>query len=111
MSEPVIILQTTLPHSWKEFEVGSFSQSLLESGASCVQHSSVQSMYRWEGKIESSSEWAMEIKVHVSRKENVISKIQELHPYDVPQILFWQATPSDAYGEWIRKDSSTLSDQ
>ena len=110
MSEPVIIIQTTLPHSWKEFEVGSFSQSLLESGASCVQHSSVQSMYRWEGKLESSSEWAVEIKVHVSKKKNVISKIEEIHPYDVPQILSWEASASHAYGEWVRIDSSTVSE-
>ncbi len=107
MSEPVIIIQTTLPRSWKEFEVGSFCQTLLEAGASCIQHSSVQSMYRWEGKFESSSEWAIEIKVHATKKENVISKIEEIHPYDVPQILCWEALASESYGEWIQIDSST----
>lgn len=108
MSESVIIIQTTLPSSWKEFEVGTFSQSLLEAGASCVQHSSVQSMYRWEGQLESSSEWAIEIKVHLSKKENVISKIEEIHPYDIPQLLSWNASASLSYGEWIRADSSTV---
>lgn len=64
-------------------------------------------MYRWEGKFESSSEWAIEIKVHATKKENVISKIEEIHPYDVPQILSWEALASESYGEWIQIDSST----
>ena len=68
-------------------------------------------MYRWEGKIESSSEWAIEIKVHVSKKENVISKIEEIHPYDVPQILSWEASASHTYSEWVRMDSSTVPEQ
>ena len=109
MSEPVIIIQTTLPKSWEEFEVGSFSQSLLEAGASCVQHSSITSMYRWEGEIESSAEWVLEIKVHSSNKESVISKIEEIHPYDVPQILYWNAMASESYGEWVRTNSSSHS--
>ena len=67
-------------------------------------------MYRWEGKLESNSEWAIEIKVHVSKKKNVISKIEEIHPYEVPQILSWEASASRAYGEWIRIDSSTVSE-
>ncbi len=64
-------------------------------------------MYRWEGKFQSSSEWALEIKVHSSKKDEVIAKIEELHPYDVPQLLYWEVSTSQAYGDWIKKDSST----
>jgi len=109
MSEPIIIIQTTLPKSWEEFEVGSFSQILLEAGASCVQHSTIKSMYRWDGEIASSSEWVLEIKVDSSNKESVISKIEEVHPYEIPQILFWNALASDSYATWVQTDSSSFS--
>tara|TARA_B110000444_G_scaffold261269_1_gene312243 strand:+ start:5570 stop:5890 length:321 start_codon:yes stop_codon:yes gene_type:complete len=105
MNEPVFIIQTTLPRSWDEFEIGNFSQQLIESGAACVQYSAINSMYRWKGNLESSLEWSLEIKVSTSHKDAVLSKIESLHPYEVPQLVHWQVTSSRAYGEWIRTSS------
>tara|TARA_B100001142_G_scaffold16255_1_gene15160 strand:+ start:141 stop:476 length:336 start_codon:yes stop_codon:yes gene_type:complete len=110
MSGPVFIIQTTLPSSWKEFEVGSFSQHLVETGAACVHRSTIESMYRWGGKIESTSEWSLEIKVSSDKKEDVLEKVKELHPYEIPQILHWQVETSEEYGFWVNNtDTSTSS--
>ena len=101
MGSTLWLVKTTLPESWREFEVTSFSQLLVESGAACVQHYKVSSTYRWEGKIQSDNEWALQIKVSDSNKQSVISKIEEEHPYDVPQIVMCECDASQDYGEWV----------
>ncbi|MDE0870034.1 MAG: divalent cation tolerance protein CutA [Candidatus Poseidoniaceae archaeon] len=102
MGESLFIIQTTLPSSWKEFEIGSFSQLLIESGAACVQRKSIVSMYNWDGTFHSDSEWSLEIKVSSSKKEFVLLKIEELHPDEVPQLLHWEVQASQGYADWAR---------
>ena len=101
MGSRIAVIATTLPSSWREFEVTSFAQTLVESGAACVQHHKVSSTYKWEGKIQSDTEWALQIKVSESNKQSVISKIEEEHPYDVPQIVMHECEGSDGYTAWV----------
>ena len=101
MGNTLWLVKTTLPDSWREFEVTSFAQALVESGAACVQHHKVSSTYKWEGKIQSDTEWALQIKVSESNKQSVISKIGEEHPYDVPQIVMHEFDASEGYTEWV----------
>ena len=94
-------IKTTLPNSWLEFEVVSLAQQLLESGASCIHHHHITSTYKWEGKIHSEKEWSLEIKVSHSNKDSVLSKLQSIHPYDVPQIVCSEVTANDSYHKWV----------
>ena len=103
MGNTVWLVKTTLPESWREFEVTSFAQTLVESGAACVQHHRVSSTYKWEGKIQSDIEWALQIKVSQSNKQAVVSKIEEEHPYDVPQIVMYECDASTAYSTWVNQ--------
>ena len=97
MTSRIHIVQTTLPGTWIEAEIGSFSQMLLEAGAACVQHSPIQSTYKWEGKIESSSEWRLQLKTSQSRLESVLSALKKSHPYEVPQIIHWSAETNNSF--------------
>ena len=101
MAHTMWIIKTTLPATWREFEVTSFAQSLLESGAACIQHHQITSNYKWEGKIHSEKEWSLEIKVSHSNKDSVLSKLQSIHPYDVPQIVCSEVTANDSYHKWV----------
>ena len=101
MPHKLWIIKTTLPDSWREFEVTSFAQSLVEKGAACVQHHKVSSTYKWEGKIQSENEWALQIKVSGTNKQAVIDQMSEMHPYDVPQIVMHECEASQDYGEWV----------
>jgi len=103
MSGTLFIIQTTLPRSWRGFEVGSFSQLLLDAGAACVQRKTIDSMYGWSGKVHSSSEWSLEIKVSSSKKDAILSKIEELHPDEVPQLLHWEVQASPKYWNWAQE--------
>ncbi|MDE0708036.1 MAG: divalent cation tolerance protein CutA [Candidatus Poseidoniales archaeon] len=101
MSAEIYIIQTTLPGSWIEAEVGAFSQLMLESGSACVQHSPLQSMYKWEGEIKSSQEWGLQLKVTKTQLEKVLSSLKENHPYEIPQIIHWLAEATPEYADWV----------
>jgi periplasmic divalent cation tolerance protein len=47
----------------------------------------MQSIYEWEGKLETSSEVAMFIKTRREHVEEAIAAARPLHPYSVPCFL------------------------
>ena len=101
MSNKLWVIKTTLPESWREFEVTSFAQSLVEAGAACVQHHKVSSTYKWEDEMKSESEWSIQIKVSKHSKQAVTDLLLESHPYDVPQVIMKKWEASDDYLNWV----------
>lgn len=81
------------------------ARTLVEEGlAACVTTlSGVESIYRWQGAIESAAEWLLLIKSTQERYPDLERRIVELHTYDTPEIL---AVPASAglerYLEWLR---------
>lgn len=47
----------------------------------------ITSVYRWQGSVESESEFRCELKTLPSRVGKLEAMIRELHPYDVPEIV------------------------
>ena len=71
----------------------------------------IQSVYRWEGKVESAEEYLLLIKTSKSREEQVRASIRELHSYDLPEcIAFAIDSGSTEYLKWIA-DSLQISAQ
>lgn len=67
----------------------------------------VRSIYRWEGQVEDASEVLLLIKTRADRCEALASRVRELHPYDVPEVLELPAVGgSDPYLEWVRTESA-----
>ena len=64
--------------------------------AACVSYQSIQSSYRWEGRVEHADEVQLLIKTTAPGMNEVLGVIEELHSYDNPEILGWQAQPSNA---------------
>jgi periplasmic divalent cation tolerance protein len=63
---------------------------------------SIESIYRWEGKIEASAEVLMLMKTTASRYRALERKIKELHTYEVPEILSFRADGGlPAYLAWV----------
>jgi len=62
----------------------------------------IESVYRWQGKVESATEWLLLIKTTAVAFERARDALLELHSYDVPECI--QVTIEDgssAYLEWI----------
>jgi len=67
----------------------------------------IESVYRWQGKVESAQEFLMLIKTIASRSASTVSRIRELHSYEVPEAI--EITIDDGsqeYLKWIRESCS-----
>ena len=73
--------------------------------AACVQiDGPIESIYRWQDKIESSREWRLTIKTRRGVYQEVEDAIRGNHGYDVPEILVVPiVAASDAYAEWLNE--------
>jgi periplasmic divalent cation tolerance protein len=49
---------------------------------------SIQSIYTWQGNVERANEAVVFFKVTEGRQTAFQEKLQSLHPYDVPEIIF-----------------------
>ena len=67
----------------------------------------MQSIYRWEGRVEEASEAVLIVKTDSGRTRAVIDRVKELHSYDCPCVVFWPlAGGNPEYLEWIRRESA-----
>jgi periplasmic divalent cation tolerance protein len=67
----------------------------------------VRSVYRWEGAVQSDAEVMLVAKTRADRGAALATRIKELHPYDLPEVLELPAAGgSDAYLDWVRTESS-----
>ena len=71
--------------------------------AACVNIiDNVTSIYKWEGDLEEDQELLMVMKTSAGRLPSLIEKIQEIHPYDVPEILAWPVEKGHpGYLDWV----------
>lgn len=79
------------------------SELVSRRQAACVNILPVAcSVYRWQGKICEDSEFLLVVKTLESEYDAVEATIQELHQYDLPEILSFQVGKgSTAFLTWI----------
>ena len=84
------------------------ARAVEERLAACAQVSGpLTSTYRWQGQVERASEWYCHLKTTLDRLPALESRLRELHPYEVPEIIAVPIVQGNAdYLEWIR-DSVT----
>jgi len=62
----------------------------------------IESIYRWQGTVESSREWLLLIKTTADRFADVRDAIRELHSYDLPECIAIAIDDgSSDYLQWI----------
>jgi periplasmic divalent cation tolerance protein len=62
----------------------------------------VQSIYRWQGAVESATEVLLLIKTSSARNQEVQSTVASLHSYEVPEFLVLPVLGgSNAYLAWL----------
>ncbi len=71
--------------------------------AACISFiEQTQSMYRWQGKIESATEVLATIKTSSAHFDRLEKTIRQHHPYEVPEIIGIPIVEiSPAYHEWL----------
>lgn len=62
----------------------------------------IESVYRWQGKIETASEWLLVVKTEVTAFEGVRATIEALHSYEMPECIMLAVADGDQeYLNWI----------
>jgi periplasmic divalent cation tolerance protein len=70
--------------------------------AACVNIVAGESIYRWEGEVETAQEWLLVIKTTDEAFERVRAAIAELHSYEVPECISISVEDGSAeYLQWI----------
>ena len=100
MTDARIVFSTT---GSKE-EARKIAYALVERKlAACVNMvPQVESVYRWQGKVESAEEWLLIIKTTSQRFEAVRDTIKELHSYELPEcVAIAVESGSEEYLRWV----------
>jgi len=62
----------------------------------------IESVYLWQGKVESSREWLLVIKTTAEKFPGVCAAIRDVHSYELPECIALAIDDgSPAYLEWI----------
>ncbi len=104
--DEIMILWSTFPDAEKAREV---ARALVEAGvAACVNvMPGVESVYRWEGKIETASEVLAMIKTTRGALPRCEARLCELHPYEVPEIVAVRADHvAESYARWVQENTT-----
>jgi periplasmic divalent cation tolerance protein len=86
----------------------SIAGPLIENSlAACVQIiGPMTSIYKWRGDVEMEDEYLLVIKTRSSLFPDVRMMIEEMHPYDVPEIISLPITGSSTqYLEWMEENT------
>lgn len=100
MTDKRIVLST----AGSEEEARKIAHHLVEQKlAACVNIvPQIQSVYRWQGSIESSREWLLLIKTSAGNFGAVHKAIRELHSYELPECISIPIDEGSAeYLRWI----------
>jgi periplasmic divalent cation tolerance protein len=85
-------------------EARRISNALVEGRlAACVNIvPQIESVYRWEGKVEITTEWLLVIKTTAPVFARLRSALNELHSYDLPECIALNIEDGSLpYLEWI----------
>ncbi len=101
MAEEILLLVSTFPSLDDARRIG---RILVEERlAACANLlPATESIYRWQGEIETANEVLALFKTTIGRYPALEARFHELHPYEVPELLaFRPADGLPAYLRWV----------
>lgn len=100
-----VIIRSTVPSRDDAIRI---STALVDERlAACAQVGGpITSVYRWDGDIRTGEEWVIEAKTRDTSQAALVTRLRELHPYQVPEILILPVAGGLAsYLEWIARET------
>tara|TARA_E500000075_G_scaffold58318_1_gene52544 strand:- start:50 stop:364 length:315 start_codon:yes stop_codon:yes gene_type:complete len=97
----IVIIETTFDDKAEAIKCRNYL--ITKKLAACVQMlGPIESTYEWEGQIATEEEWCLRIKTKAEKFDKVEKTIQDLHSYDVPEIIAYPLEyVSDGYSKWL----------
>jgi periplasmic divalent cation tolerance protein len=108
MAEEILLAFSTFPDSETARRIS--RQLVTENFAACANIiPSIESIYRWQGKVEAAPETLVFFKTTPARYAAFQDRLKSLHPYEVPEIICLRiADGLPEYLQWVNEN--TLSD-
>ena len=96
----IILILSTYPN---KKSISTISKLLVKNKiVACVNIIEISSIYYWNKKIENSNEYLAIFKTSQKNKKLLKQKIQETHPYDVPEVAEIDILSiNDSYLKWL----------
>jgi len=67
----------------------------------------LRSIYRWEGAVEEDAEVLLVVKTRADRTADLVDRVVELHPYDLPEVVMLPAVGGNpGYLDWVREEAA-----
>ena len=100
----LIIISTTFEQ--KEDGIKIAGLLLEERLVACAQLSGpISSYYHWNDSVADSTEFTLTLKTIDSLYERVEARLNEIHPYELPEIVSQTVTQvSEEYKEWVKNE-------
>jgi periplasmic divalent cation tolerance protein len=101
MAEKVLLALSTFPDAETARRIS--NELVTEKFVACANIlPAIESIYRWQGKIENGNETLVFFKLSADRQSAFQEKLRSRHPYEVPEIIF---VPIDSslpeYLRWV----------
>jgi periplasmic divalent cation tolerance protein len=104
MAEEVLVVLTTWPDAEKARAAARvLVEEKLVACANLVP--AIESIYRWQGAVETNSEVLVVLKTTIARYQMLETRILELHSYEVPEIVCLRAADGlPRYLRWVESN-------
>lgn len=98
-----LLIYSTIPY---EHQAKTLGQKALELKlAACVNITSkINSLYLWEGEIQSSDEYIVLFKTLKHKKDSLVKLIKDLHPHQLPAILFFEIQTTENFHKYLKEN-------
>jgi periplasmic divalent cation tolerance protein len=101
-----LLVLTTLPDRASAERLAALLVEQKLAACASVQ-AECQSIYRWQGAVESASEVPLQLKTTAARYPALEAAIRAAHPYDVPEIIALPISHGlPAYLSWLATETS-----
>lgn len=81
-------------------------QLLEKRLVACCQLSAIESSYQWQGKVEHTDEFLVQMKTKKSLYKEIESFILDNHSYETPELIVYDIVGgSDDYLNWIESET------
>ncbi|MEU6389815.1 divalent-cation tolerance protein CutA [Streptomyces sp. NPDC046939] len=66
---------------------------------------SIRSVYRWEGEVQDDREAHVSLHTSAERVPELLRRIEERHPYDVPCAIVSTMHAAPSYAAWVHEET------
>jgi periplasmic divalent cation tolerance protein len=108
--ESMYLIITTAPTQGDAKKLANLA--IEKNMAACVQiQAECMSTYRWQGQIETATEYPIHFKTNEANKQALMNLLKQNHPYDVPEIIGIKLEDVEKdYANWLNTQLSGKND-